>query len=60
MLLGKRLVLYPIGEKDLSILYRWRNDVSFLHFCTVRRTIVDYEAFVHEIRQDFQIDRHLQ
>jgi hypothetical protein len=62
MIIGRRVELRLINEneKNLPILYIWRNDLSFLEFCSVRRNIVDYETFVSELRGDFKKDRHFQ
>lgn len=44
----------------MSILFKWRNELSFISMCTSRNQLHSIEAFDKELSFDFQKDRHLQ
>lgn len=54
------LSLISIQDSDLPLLYKWRNNRTFLHNLTPRNHCENYEAFIEEISADFAYDRHLQ
>ncbi len=49
--------LSPISEKDLPVLFSWRNSATFRKFCSKRRIEISYENFVTELRNDLRSDR---
>ena len=57
---SSRLLLKPIGKKDLEVLHGWRNEDEFLRLCSNRRKPVGFEEFVDELNRDFDNDRHMQ
>ncbi len=59
-LISRRIVLCPIEDKHLPILYGFRNKPSFIMFCTNRKKEISFQEFCEELRHDFQKDRHCQ
>lgn len=57
---GCKVVLRKITHDDLEVLWRWRNDDRFLHFCSVRRDPIGIKEFDREMENDFSYDRHKQ
>lgn len=44
----------------MSILFKWRNEPSFISMCTSRNQLYSIEAFDKELSFDFHNDRHSQ
>ncbi|QQR82333.1 GNAT family N-acetyltransferase [Candidatus Campbellbacteria bacterium] len=59
-IIGRRLILRPIREGDLQLLYEWRNEIHFRNRCSNRKYKVTFQEFISEIRADFSKDRHEQ
>ena len=58
---SKRILLKPINNEDLSILYKWRNRSDFMNLCSIRRKKANnIQLFSQELDTDFARDRHLQ
>lgn len=57
---NRRIQLRPLEEKDLPMLYVWRNESDFLSLFSPHRNIVNYERFVVEHKRDTDKSRHLQ
>lgn len=52
--------IHPLNESDYPALYKWRNEADFLSLFSARRSVVNYEKFVSEQKQDLEKNRHLQ
>jgi RimJ/RimL family protein N-acetyltransferase len=59
-LANESLILIQINKTHLPILFKWRNESSFVTNCTGRNKIEDIEKFENELKSDFKKDRHLQ
>ncbi len=60
ILLNESLLLTQIDKTHLPILFKWRNESSFINNCTMRPCIEDINKFENELKSDFNKDRHLQ
>lgn len=60
ILLNESLILIPINKTHLPILYKWRNESSFVTNCTARSKLDSINEFEEELNSDFKKDRHLQ
>jgi len=57
----KRIKLRPIIEdKDMPLLFQWRNDARTMHLWIGRNFPVSWEQFKDELFADFNRDRHIQ
>lgn len=59
-LIGRHILLRPLENQDLETLYKFRNSLSFINLCSVRRNTISIEEFKKELEKDFERDRHIQ
>lgn len=57
---NESLLLIQINKTHLPILYKWRNESSFVTNLTGRSKIENIEEFENELKSDFKKDRLLQ
>lgn len=57
---GNKILLRFITYNDLETLLEWRNNKSFLTFCTKRKNKLSLEDFTQELTKDFENDRFCQ
>lgn len=55
----RRILLRPVGEKDIIKIFSWRNKDKFRNFFHYKSSIIDYENFVTEFKKDSST-RHTQ
>lgn len=48
---GRLVTLRPVGRSDYECFYRWRSDISNVHFWTTLRRVPTVEEFVAEMDQ---------